>query len=86
VDRRKEQTDRRQREIQRERGVADAQIAVLKAGLEAKIDELNQEISDENLIDLVNAKSRFNLAANRQADVEPKIKSNGTSRHAGVLK
>ena len=80
VDRRKAQTDRRQREIERQRGVTDAQIAVLKAGLEAKIDELNQEINDENLLDQVNAKSRFNLAANRQADVEPKLKSNGHHR------
>ncbi len=72
ADRRKAQMDRRQREIERERGVTDAQIAVLKAGLEAKIDELNQEITEETLLDQVNAKSRFNMAANRQADVEPK--------------
>src|SRR6267142_575275 len=80
VDQRKAQMDRRQREIERERGVTAAQIAVLKAGLEAKIDELNQEITDETLLDQVNAKSRFNLAASRQADIEPKLKSNGTHR------
>ena len=72
VDRRKALMDRRQREIERERGVTAAQIAVLKAGLEAKIEELNQEITEETLLDQVNAKSRFNMAANRQADVEPK--------------
>jgi circadian clock protein KaiC len=77
ADRRKSQMDRRQREITRERGVTAAQVAVLKAGLEAKIEELNQEISEENLLDQVNAKSRFNQAANRQADVEPKLKTNG---------
>jgi hypothetical protein len=49
----------------------------LRAGLEAKIDELNQEISDETLLEQVNAKSRFNIAANRQADAAPKLKSNG---------
>jgi len=79
VDRRKAQMDRRQREIERQREVTSAQIAVLKAGLEAKIDELNQEITEENLLDQVNAKSRFNIAANRQADVEPKLKTNGHS-------
>jgi circadian clock protein KaiC len=84
VDRRKAQMDRRQREIERERAVTSAQIAVLKAGLEAKIDELNQEITEENLLDQVNAKSRFNMAANRQADVEPKLKTNGHS--AGTTK
>lgn len=72
VDRRKVQMDRRQREIARERGVTDAQVAVLRAGLEAKIEELNQEITEETLLDQVNAKSRFNMAALRQADVEPK--------------
>lgn len=77
LDQRKAQMDRRQREIERERGVTAAQIAVLKAGLEAKIDELNQEITEEAHLDQANAKSRFNLAANRQADVEPKLKSNG---------
>jgi circadian clock protein KaiC len=77
IDRRKAQMDRRQREIERERGVTNAQVAVLRAGLEAKIDELNQEISDETLLDQVNAKSRFNIAANRQADATPKLKSNG---------
>ena len=74
-DRRKAQVDRRQREIERERGVTDAQIAVLKAGLEAKIEELNQNISEETLLEQVNAKSRFNMAANRQSDVEPKSKN-----------
>ena len=72
ADVRKALMDRRQREIERERGVTDAQVAVLKAGLEAKIEELNQEITEETLLDQVNAKSRFNMAANRQADVEPK--------------
>ena len=84
VDRRKAQMDRRQREIERERAVTSAQIAVLKAGLEAKIDELNQEITEENILDQVNAKSRFNMAANRQADVAPKLKTNGHS--AGIAK
>jgi circadian clock protein KaiC len=84
VDRRKAQMDRRQREIERERGVAEAQIAVLRAGLEAKIDELNQEITEETLLDQVNAKSRFNIAANRQADVQPKLKSNGAHRILGI--
>ena len=79
VDRRKAQMYRRQREIERERGVTDAQIAVLRAGLEAKIDELNQEITEETLLEQVNAKSRFNIAANRQADIEPKLKSNGAN-------
>jgi circadian clock protein KaiC len=86
VDRRKAQADRRQREIERQRGVTDAQIAVLKAGLEAKIDELNQEINDENLLNQVNARSRLNLAASRQADVEPKLKSNGAHRIEGFVK
>jgi len=72
VDRRKAQMDRRQREIDRERGVTEAQVAVLRAGLEAKIEELNQEITEETLLEQVNAKSRFNMAALRQADVEPK--------------
>ncbi|MDB6123894.1 MAG: circadian clock protein KaiC [Pedosphaera sp.] len=80
IDRRKAQMDRRQREIERERGVTEAQVAVLKAGLEAKIEALNQEITDETLLEQVNAKSRFNIAANRQADVEPKLKNNGTNR------
>jgi circadian clock protein KaiC len=86
IDRRKGLMYRRQREINRERSVTDAQIAVLKAGLEAKIEELNQEITEENLLDQVNAKSRFNLAANRQADVEPKLKSNGHHRIQGAIK
>jgi circadian clock protein KaiC len=86
VERRKTMMDRRQREIERERGVIDAQIAVLKAGLEAKIEELNQEISQETLLDQVNEKSRFNMATNRQADVEPKLKSNGHHRLQGVTK
>ncbi|HZM02893.1 MAG TPA: circadian clock protein KaiC [Candidatus Saccharimonadales bacterium] len=79
-DRRKVQMDRRQREIERERGVTDAKVAVLRAGLEAKIEELNQEITEETLIDQVNAKSRFSLAANRQADAQPKSLGNGTNR------
>jgi circadian clock protein KaiC len=88
VDRRKAQMDRRQREIERERGVTNAQIAVLKAGLEAKIEDLIQEVTEETLLDQVNAKSRFNLAANRQADVEPKLKTNGngTSKIHGASK
>jgi circadian clock protein KaiC len=81
IDRRKSLMERRQREITRERGVVAAQVAVLNAGLEAKIDELNQEIAGENLLDLANAKSRLNLAAIRKADVEPKAKGNG---HSGV--
>ena len=85
VDRRKAQKERRQREIERERGVTDAQVAVLRAGLEAKIDELHQEITDETLLDQVNAKSRFNIAANRQADIEPKLKTNGTNRILGTI-
>ena len=72
--------DRRQREIERERGVTNAQVAVLRAGLEAKIEALNREITDETLLEQVNAKSRFNIAANRQADVEPKLKSNGINK------
>jgi circadian clock protein KaiC len=86
ADRRKAQVERRQREIERERGVTEAQIAVLKAGLEAKIEELNQNITEETLLEQVNAKSRFNMAANRQADVEPKLKSNGTHRANGAVK
>jgi circadian clock protein KaiC len=86
INRRKAQMDRRQREIERERGVTAAQIAVLKAGLEAKIDELNQEITEETLLEQVNAKSRFNLAASRQADVEPKLKNNGSNRIQGAVK
>jgi circadian clock protein KaiC len=77
ADRRKTQMDRRQREIERERGVTDAQVAVLRAGLEAKIEELNQEITEETLLEQVNAKSRFNMAALRQADVEPKSQHRG---------
>jgi circadian clock protein KaiC len=79
-DRRKVQMDRRQREIERERGVIDAKVAVLRAGLEAKIEELNQEITEETLVDEVNANSRFTIAANRQADAQPKSLSNGTDR------
>jgi circadian clock protein KaiC len=86
INRRKVLMDRRQREIERERGVTDAQIAVLKAGLEAKIEELNQEISEETLLDQTNAKSRFNMATNRQADVVPKLKSNGHTRLEGAVK
>jgi circadian clock protein KaiC len=79
VDRRKAQMDRRQREIARERGITEAQVAVLRAGLEAKIEELNQSITEETLLEQVNAKGRFNMAALRQADVEPKLK-NGSGR------
>ncbi|MDB6056652.1 MAG: circadian clock protein KaiC [Verrucomicrobiales bacterium] len=87
IDRRKALMERREREIARERGVIAAQVAVLNAGLEAKIDEFNQEITDETLLDQVNAKSRVNLAANRQADVEPKIKAtNGHNRVEAVRK
>jgi circadian clock protein KaiC len=86
TDRRKAQMDRRQREIERQRAVTAAQIAVLQAGLEAKLDELNQEIIEETLVDQVNASSRFNMAANRQADVEPKVKSNGATKTAGATK
>ncbi|MDB6024709.1 MAG: circadian clock protein KaiC [Verrucomicrobiales bacterium] len=86
ADRRKAQVDRRQREIERERGVTNAQIAVLKAGLEAKIEELNQNITEETLLEQVNEKSRFNMAANRQADVEPKVKHNGLTRIKGATK
>jgi circadian clock protein KaiC len=86
VDRRKALRDRRKREIERERGITDAQVAVLKAGLEAKIEELNQEITEENLLEQVNAKGRFNMAALRQADVEPKSHGNGTNRLTGIAK
>jgi circadian clock protein KaiC len=86
IARRKTLMDRRQREIERQRGITAAQVAVLKAGLEAKIEELNQEITEETLLEQVNAKSRFNMAALRQADVEPKIHGNGTSRLRGTSK
>ncbi|MDB6033392.1 MAG: circadian clock kinase KaiC, partial [Verrucomicrobiales bacterium] len=80
LDRRKAQMVRRQREIERERGVTNAQVAVLLAGLEAKIEELNRDISEETLLEQVNAKSRYNLAVNRQADAEPKLKRNGSHK------
>ena len=79
-DRRKVEMGRRQREIERERGVIDAKVAVLRAGLEAKIEELNREITEETLVDQVNANSRFTIAANRQADAQSKSLSNGTDR------
>jgi hypothetical protein len=44
--------------------VINAQVAVLLAGLEAKIEELNRDISDGTVLQQVNAKSRYNLAAN----------------------
>jgi|ERR1043166_3327019 circadian clock protein KaiC len=84
VDRRKARMNRRRREIERERSVTDAQVAVLRAGLEAKIEELNRQMTEETQLEQVNAKSRFNMAASRQADVEPKLKSNGHS--AGAIK
>lgn len=80
TDGRKAQLDRRHREIERERGVTDAQVAVLRAGLEAKIDELNQEITEDTLLEQVNAKSRFKLAANRQADAQPRSKKTFEAR------
>lgn len=86
VNRRKTLRDRRQREIERERRITDAQVAVLKTSLEAKIEELNQEISEENILEQVNAKGRFNMAALRQADVEPKAKTNGDNRLKGAIK
>jgi circadian clock protein KaiC len=82
IDRRKSIMERRHREITRERGIVAAQVAVLNAGLEAKIDEVNQEVAEENLLDQVNAKSRRNLAAIRKADVEPKVKP--TNGHSGL--
>jgi len=83
---RKAQMDRRQREIERERSVTDAQIAVLRAGLDAKIEELNQEITEETLLEQVNAKSRFNMAANRQADAEPRAQKHRSEQHAVCAK
>jgi circadian clock protein KaiC len=80
LDRRKAQMIRRQREIERERGVTNAQVAVLLAGLETKIEELNRDISEETVLEQVNATSRYNLAANRQADAEPKLKRNGAHK------
>ena len=85
VDRRKAQMDRRQREIERERGVTEAKVAVLRAGLEARLEELNQEISEETLVDQVNARSRFTIAANRHADAQPKIAANGGNRIVEVI-
>ncbi|MDB6036098.1 MAG: hypothetical protein JWM16_6436 [Verrucomicrobiales bacterium] len=60
--------------------VINAQVAVLLGGLEAKIEELNRDISDGTVLQQVNAKSRYNLAANRQADVNPKLKGNGAHK------
>jgi circadian clock protein KaiC len=86
ADGRKALTERRQREIKRERGVTEAQVAVLRAGLEARIEELNQEITEETLLEQVNAKSRFNIAANRQADVEPKSQKERNEQNPGAIK
>jgi circadian clock protein KaiC len=85
-DQRKAQRDHRQREIERERRVIAAQIAVLQAGLEAKIDKLNQEITEDALLEEVNARSRCNMAASRRADVEPKLRTNGLIGIRGAAK
>lgn len=84
VDRRKALRDRRLREIERERGITEAQVAVLRAGLEAKIEELDQEISEETLMEEVMAKGRVKMAVLRHADAEPKVHCNGGNRLNGA--
>lgn len=86
IDRRKALIARRQREIERERGIIAAQMGVLTAGLQAKIEELNHEITEESLLEEVTAKSRLNMAANRQADVEPSVQPNGRLKTQGLAK
>ena len=62
---RQQGVERRRREIERERQVADAQAAALRAGLDSKVEELNQEIAQETLAEQNRARAREEMAARR---------------------
>jgi circadian clock protein KaiC len=63
--------ERRRREIARERQLTDAQTAALRAGLEAKIEELNQEIAQESLAEQDRTRARHQMALRRGGNRKP---------------
>jgi circadian clock protein KaiC len=62
---RQEEIRRRQREIDRQRQAVEAQIIALRAGLEAKIEELNHEITEATQVEATLDQDRLRMSANR---------------------
>jgi circadian clock protein KaiC len=57
--------ERRRRTIERERSLAEAQVASINHSLQARIDELNKEIEQETLAEAQRSRSRGEIAARR---------------------
>jgi circadian clock protein KaiC len=59
---------RRRREIERERLAVEAQITALRTSLEAKVDELNQQIGLDKLVETNLAQDQEEMSLRRMAD------------------
>jgi circadian clock protein KaiC len=60
------------REIERERKAAEAQIAAVQNGLEARVERLNQQIASERFREKTLTEERRNVARQRKADAPRK--------------
>lgn len=67
---RRERMARLDREMARKRQVVEAQIAALRAGLEAEVEELKQSLVEEGMREAAAARGRRAMAGKRIADLE----------------
>ncbi len=72
---RQEELARRRRQFEREGRATEAQINILRAGLEAKRGELEKELAEEGLREKVSLQSRQEMAVQRHADEEGKVEA-----------
>jgi circadian clock protein KaiC len=65
---RQQEIGRRSRELERERQAIEAQIATLRAGLEAKADQFKLEIAQDSLRQSASAEAQLEIGKSRMAD------------------
>jgi circadian clock protein KaiC len=84
---RRQEMERRKREFDRGRLAIEAQIASLRAALDAKADQFKMQQLENLLEDKASAAARVSMAASRRADPFEHINGRARSRQAnGVLK
>lgn len=71
---RKDQLQRYRREIKRQQQIAEAQIAAIRAGVEARIEELNQELAQAALIESTLRRGELQMAVHRGAGQPPQLR------------
>jgi circadian clock protein KaiC len=73
---RRQELERKQRDIERKKAMIEAQIVVLRTGFEAEKDELERSIDKERLYQAVLTEETQAIARARQSDKLPPIKEN----------